>query len=214
MESSAPSPGRQARRKAATRRAIMEAADRLFTERGYVETTMEDIAEAADVGVRTIYLHFDGKSGILLAHFDDWLDAFVDALRARPVDEPVPDAIAAALARMVADGWTDRSYGEMTRPHPTVQFIGDGALEIAGHIMHSWVRAQERLAADVAERGGHSPDALEPWSRAAEIFAAWTATILYARDGYARGELPAGESGNTIGARIARQVADGSASRR
>jgi AcrR family transcriptional regulator len=206
MDSPAPASGRQERRKAATRNAIMTAADRLFTERGYVETTLEDIANAADVGVRTIYLHFDSKSAMLLAYFDDWLDAFVDAICARPVDEPIDEAIAAALHRMVDDGWSDRSYGEMTKPHPTVQFIGDGALEIAGHIMHSWVRAQERLAADIAERGGHGPESLVPWSRAAQVFAAWTSTILYAREGYLRGAPPADETGNAVGERIARQM--------
>jgi AcrR family transcriptional regulator len=187
----------------------MTAADRLFTDRGYAETTMEDIANAADIGVRTIYLHFDSKSAVLLAYFDDWLDAFVDALCERPVDEPVDASIAAALARMVSDGWSDRSYGEMSKPHPTVQFIGDGALEIAGHIMHAWVRAQERLVADTAERGGHGPDSLVPWSRASAVFAAWTSTILYARAAYARGEPPAEQTGNGIGVQIAQQLTKG-----
>jgi len=203
MERSGTPPNRHARRKAATRRAILEAAERLFTERGYTETTMEDIADGADVAIRTIYLHFDGKPTILLAYFHDWLDAFVAALCARPVDEPVDAAIPAALASMTADGWADRRYDEMSKPHPTVQFIGDGAPEIAGHIMHAWVRAQERLAADTAARGGYDPDSLVPWARAAQVFAAWTSTILFARAGYARGELPAGESGNSIGTRIA-----------
>lgn len=205
MDSSA-RPSRNERRKAATRTAIMTAAERLFTDNGYAETTMEDISREADVAVRTIYLHFDSKPAILLAHFDGWLDAFVDALCERPVDEPVDDAIAAALRRIVTNGWSNRTFGEMVRQHPTVEFIGDGSPEIAGHIMHAWVRAQERLAADFAERGGHAPDSVLPWSRAAAVFATWTATILYVRAGYARGGLPADESGNSVGERIAREL--------
>ena len=37
---------------------------------------MEDISVAADVAVRTIYLHFDSKAAVLLTGFDDWLDDF------------------------------------------------------------------------------------------------------------------------------------------
>ncbi len=208
MASTSDETGRQARRKAATRRAIVVAADRLFAEHGYAETTMEDIARAAHVAVRTIYLHFDSKPAILLAYFDDWLDAFVDQLCARPVEEPVSETVTAALAQLEQDGWTDRAYGEMSSPHPIVQFIGDGQLEIAGHIMHSWVRAQDRLAADFDRRGAARGGAALPRARAAAIFAAWTATVLQARAGYADGTIDRDDTGNRAGIRMMRGVED------
>jgi AcrR family transcriptional regulator len=49
----------------ATRREIVEAARRLFTERGYVGTTMEAIAQGADVAVETVYSAFGNKRAIL-----------------------------------------------------------------------------------------------------------------------------------------------------
>ncbi len=199
-------PSRRERRKAATRRAILDAGDRLFAERGYAKTTMEDIAQAADVAIRTIYLHFDSKPAILLAQFDGWLDAFVTAICERPVDEPVDDAVAAALHRIVEQGWVDRRYSQIPTPHPTVHFIGAGEPEIAGHIMQAWVRAQDRIAADYTARSGTAADSTEPWVRAAVVFASWTATILYARAGYARGDLPAEASGNQIGEQLARAI--------
>jgi len=197
---------RNERRKAATRQAILDAGERLFAERGYAETTMEDIAQAANVAMRTIYLHFESKSALLLAHFDGWLDAFTTAICERPVTEPVDDAVAAALHRIVEQGWADHSYGEMALPHPTVQFIGDGDPQIAGHILHAWVHAQDRIARDYMTHAGTAPDAVEPWSRAAAVFSAWTATILYARAGYERGDLAADSSGNHVGERIIREM--------
>ncbi len=55
---------RSERRKARTATAIRDAAERLFIGRGYSVTTMEDLAEEADVAVGSIYAHFAGKEGL------------------------------------------------------------------------------------------------------------------------------------------------------
>ena len=52
---------------AATRRAILEAAQRLFEEHGYATTSMPDIARAAGVALKTVYVGFDTKAGLLRA---------------------------------------------------------------------------------------------------------------------------------------------------
>jgi len=76
------SPRRQ-QQAAATRRAILEAAERLFLRDGYPATTMEAIAGEADVSLKTVYLPFSTKSGLLRALWDlrlkgDERDAPVD----------------------------------------------------------------------------------------------------------------------------------------
>ncbi len=63
------SPRRQ-QQAAATRRAILEAADRLFLRDGYPATTMEAIAAEAGVSLKTAYLPFSTKSGLLRALWD------------------------------------------------------------------------------------------------------------------------------------------------
>ena len=63
------SPRRQ-QQAAATRQAILAAAERLFARDGYPTTTMEAIAEEADVSVKTVYLPFSTKSGLLRALWD------------------------------------------------------------------------------------------------------------------------------------------------
>src|SRR3954454_14613616 len=63
------SPRRQ-QQAAATRRAILEAAEQLFGRDGYPATTMEAIAAEAGVSLKTAYLPFSTKSGLLRALWD------------------------------------------------------------------------------------------------------------------------------------------------
>jgi AcrR family transcriptional regulator len=58
---------RRTERAEATRRRVVEAANRLFVERGYRATTIESIADAADVSVETVYKRFGNKAGLLKA---------------------------------------------------------------------------------------------------------------------------------------------------
>ena len=51
----------------ATRRDILDAAQRLFERQGYVSTTMEAISAEAGVALKTVYVAFETKSGLLRA---------------------------------------------------------------------------------------------------------------------------------------------------
>jgi AcrR family transcriptional regulator len=63
------SPRRQ-QQAAATRRSILDAAQRLFEEHGYPATTMEQVAAEAGVALKTVYVAFATKSGLLRALWD------------------------------------------------------------------------------------------------------------------------------------------------
>src|SRR5437879_13615860 len=52
---------------AATRREILAAAQRLFEQQGYAATTMAAIAAEAGVALKTVYVAFETKSGVLRA---------------------------------------------------------------------------------------------------------------------------------------------------
>jgi len=58
--------GLREKKKKQTRRAIVGAAIRLFNEQGYEATTFDQIAEAAEVGRRTIFRYFPSKESLLL----------------------------------------------------------------------------------------------------------------------------------------------------
>jgi AcrR family transcriptional regulator len=88
----------------ATRRRLLAAAERRFGAHGYEASSMQDIAEAAGVGVGTLYHHFPDKRALLLALIDDWGDRELARERAAGVAERYlgPDprgAIRSDLAR-------------------------------------------------------------------------------------------------------------------
>jgi AcrR family transcriptional regulator len=72
-----PAPDRRARNRDRTRRALAEAAMELFAAQGYGATTVEQIADLADVSPRTFFRYFDSKEDVLL-----------------PLDEPMAAAAA------------------------------------------------------------------------------------------------------------------------
>ena len=104
------SPRRQ-EQAAATRRAILDAAEQLFEENGYVATTMAAIAAEAGVALKTVYIAFETKSGVLRALWNirlrgDEGEAPVAAREwyRRMLDEPDPERqlrLNARNARMV-----------------------------------------------------------------------------------------------------------------
>jgi AcrR family transcriptional regulator len=77
-------PGQRDRQKAATREALRSAAMRLFAERGFRDTTTDDIAAAVGVTRRTFFLHFTSKDEVLLGHIAHQLDLLVLELDAAP----------------------------------------------------------------------------------------------------------------------------------
>lgn len=191
--------GRHELRKAATRAKIVAAAHLLFVERGYAATSMEDIARSADVAIRTIYLHFDSKAAVLLAYHDAWLSAFVRLLGERGPDEPLDAALRRALDGLVAEGLgNDRRIEEVSVLPPFLEFIGSGSPEIAGHILHRWVAAQDELTVRFRQISG-APEG-SPLARyeASAVFAAWMTSILDFRERWAAGV--AGESSHDVGA--------------
>ncbi len=75
------------------RREILSAAMHLFSEQGFHETTVEDVARDGGVAKGTIYLYFDSKEHILLALKQQFMDGLVDQLT---------DVIAEAIERLAA----------------------------------------------------------------------------------------------------------------
>ncbi len=66
--------GIREQKKRKTRSAIMEAAVRLFSERGFEKTSIEQLARAAGIGKGTIYSYFQTKTEIFHAFCEDELD--------------------------------------------------------------------------------------------------------------------------------------------
>lgn len=82
-------PGLRERKKTETRTAITRAVLRLALARGYDGLTTEEIAEAANISVRTFHNYFASKEDALVAAWTSEFRVYVDALRDRPAHEPI-----------------------------------------------------------------------------------------------------------------------------
>lgn len=197
-------------RKATTRSRIAHAASQLFTERSYEDCSMADIAQAGGVATRTVYLHFDSKASILLAYFDDWLDAFVDALRARPADEPIDVSLQTALAELAAGEWADPPFSEMTTAHPTIEHVASGSLEVAGYMMQRWSVAQGILTDHYAASGLYPQGSRVPRARASLVFASFVGSLLIMRDAFDGKPTDPSTSGYSAAVALVRDMNRGS----
>ena len=78
------------RKRARTRQALIDAATELFERRGYKQTTIADIAAAADVSARTFFGYFASKEDLLFADGDTRVRAALAAIENRaPHERPV-----------------------------------------------------------------------------------------------------------------------------
>ncbi len=94
-----PVPDRRQRRSAEIRERLFHAALTLFAEKGFAETTVEDITNAADVGKGTFF-----KDHILLAFGEMQLGKLQEAINiARRTNEPMPQFLRALGARMTQE---------------------------------------------------------------------------------------------------------------
>ncbi|MFY9690103.1 MAG: TetR/AcrR family transcriptional regulator [Candidatus Acidiferrales bacterium] len=90
--------GRRERRRAEIRERLFRAALRLFAERGYLETTVEDITEAADVGKGTFFNYFPTKEHVLATFGAERIATIESAL-----EEAKKGSVLPALRRMAVD---------------------------------------------------------------------------------------------------------------
>jgi AcrR family transcriptional regulator len=84
--------------KARTRLSISDVATRLFVERGFENVTVAEIAEAAQVSVKTVFNYFSSKEELFFDRADDVRDVLLDTVRGRPTGTGVLEALRAVVA--------------------------------------------------------------------------------------------------------------------
>jgi AcrR family transcriptional regulator len=105
----------------ATRADILDAAQRLFEQRGYAATTMEAIAGEAGVALKTVYVAFETKSGLLRALWNHLLRAGRDE---------VPVADQEWYREVVAEADPQRQLAMTARASVAVKRRIAGVLEV------------------------------------------------------------------------------------
>nr|WP_280274692.1 TetR family transcriptional regulator [Nocardia wallacei] len=163
--------GLRERKKERTRRAIRTEAFRLFREQGYNETTVEQIAGAAEVSPSTFFRYFPSKEELVLA--DDLDPLMIEAIERQPAELTMLEAFRLATLETFAalDEETssfERQRTELIRTVP----------ELRGALAREFDR-NVRLVADItAARTGRSPDDLEVRTFAGALIGGAQAALL------------------------------------
>jgi AcrR family transcriptional regulator len=160
--SEAPAAGRPAglreRKKARTRAAIREHALRLFREQGYPATTVEQIAEAAEVSPSTFFRYFPTKEDVALA--DDLDPLIIDAFLAQPPEVRPAEALRRAM-RQVYDSLPPDDWQRELARHELVAAVP----ELRAAMLDEMARTIDVFSQAMSSRLGRSPDdfALRTW---------------------------------------------------
>jgi AcrR family transcriptional regulator len=146
--------GLRERKKARTRAAIREHALRLFREQGYYATTIEQIADAAEVSPATFFRYFPTKEDVVLQ--DDFDVISLGALAMQPAElRPIAAFRAAAAVTIASLSEVDlarfRETTELTMQIP----------EIRARAVDEFVRTINQIADAIALRTGRPADDFE-----------------------------------------------------
>ncbi|MCD9624316.1 TetR family transcriptional regulator [Rhabdothermincola salaria] len=95
--------GLRERNRERNRAELAAAALQLFTERGFDEVTVDDIAEAAGVSRRTFFRYFESKEDAVLPYEEERIDQLREALAQRPAHETVLATIRRVTTAIGAD---------------------------------------------------------------------------------------------------------------
>jgi AcrR family transcriptional regulator len=149
MTSSLPA-GLRERKKAKTRAAIREAAMQLFESQGFAATTVEQIAEAAEVSPSTFFRYFPTKEDVVLT--DDYDPMIIEAVRRQPAGIHPIDAIIQGMRDV---------FGTMTEEDLTAerqrQRIFQSVPELQARVLQQTVGIVGMFGEVLAEREGLPP---------------------------------------------------------
>jgi AcrR family transcriptional regulator len=143
--------GLRERKKARTRAAIREHALRLFREQGYDETTVDQIADAAEVSPSTFFRYFPTKEDVVIQ--DDMDVLAVGKFEAQPADlTPL-----AAFRAAASDTFASLSEQDLARLRETTELMLT-VPEIRAKAMDEFARTIVVIAQAAAKRTGHDPN--------------------------------------------------------
>ncbi len=174
----------RARRRSRTRLMIQAEAFRLFAEKGYAETTVEEIADAAAISPRTFFRYFPTKEDVVL--WDEYDPLARELFESRPDDEPPAENLRAVI-RQIVEGLYRRDPAQLRARH---RLFGS-APELRARFFEMQRAGAQAAAAAIARRHHIAPDDMQLQVTAAALSAAVdTAFQRWEREG-GESDLPA-----------------------
>ncbi|WP_203237686.1 TetR family transcriptional regulator [Streptomyces sp. CdTB01] len=146
--------GLRERKKIKTREAIRAATYALIGEQGYDATTIEQIAERAEVSPSTVFRYFPTKEDIVLT--DEYDPLMLEELRARPADETWMDSVRYVMHRAMDVMTQEDPEVVRTRAHLSAQVPA-----VRARMIESMSETGRLLRRAIAERSGLPADSLE-----------------------------------------------------
>jgi AcrR family transcriptional regulator len=137
--------GLRERKKRQTREALLAAARELFEARGYEQVTVAEIADAANISVKTLFTYVRSKEDLAFAGEHVWRTRLVEAVESRGDGESAVDAVAGLLNRMITEDGED---GEGLHGHHRA-FGDSDALQ--SRLRRMWEGHEDALAAALAD---------------------------------------------------------------
>jgi AcrR family transcriptional regulator len=135
--------GLRERKRQRTRQALISAAMRLFKDKGYEQTTVAEIAAAADVSTKTFFNHFASKDGVLFPHLSARIEDAVAVIEQRKPAENISDVLMRAMEHMLADAVRDELDGGLASVRLPM-IISVPSVQAA--TLHRYFQAEARLA--------------------------------------------------------------------
>lgn len=154
----ADAPDRRERKKQRTRLAIQNAAFELFAERGYRETTINAIADRADVAPRTVTVHFPTKEELLFDAEPFTLESLVTVLEAREPHKSALDALREWMASTMTALASPESNGRVWERRALRAHIINAEPELRGRARAGY-HEFERVLADAIGKDLDEPGA-------------------------------------------------------
>lgn len=145
--------GLRERKKSRTRSLIHKEAMRLIREQGYAATTVEQVAEAAEVSPSTVFRYFATKEDLVL--HDEYDDLFVEAFKAQPPEVSPLRALRASMKEVVG-AMSPQQFAEESERIALSRQVP----ELRARRLDELVRTLRLITAAVAERTGRSPEDL------------------------------------------------------
>src|SRR4051794_5142634 len=151
-----PTAGRRERKKQRTREALVDAAFRLFQEKGFEASTVEEIADAVDVSSRTFFRYFASKEDVVLTFQEEQFATMLDELAARPADEPVISALRHAAVKVIR-ACEAGEYGFAPQRFGCIQQLMESSPAVFGRSLEHGQKKQAEITRVIAERMGVDP---------------------------------------------------------
>jgi AcrR family transcriptional regulator len=170
--------GLRERKKQQTRETIARVALELFAERGYDETTLADIAEAADVSPRTIFSYYESKEDILFCEEGAFVDRLRKVLDERPAGTTTIDTIRDFFASIEHPNEQARLRKKIVTDTPSLQM----------RLRAQHAQLEPILVESITRDLGAGPDDMRPLLIASSMMAAFMSVRDRLFEGDAGGE--------------------------